>query len=1806
MKKIYNSTFKRILADKSRQTTVMIVILLLCIVVIPSVAVLLSQTALTEKTELVCELEEHSHNEECFAEVLNCNLSETEEHSHSSGCYEDKEALICETEESAEHTHAETCYETIQNLICEIKETHTHADACYLYEYNCELEEIEIHTHNENCYSDEPTLMCDKDESHSDDCYYFELTCEIEDTEENHIHNEECLNEEPTLMCGKDEISPHTHNEECYRLELSCEHEEHSHAETCFASVKGTMQNMSVMEFDGEGIQSNPYIISSALDLQKLSELVKAGDANYISSVYKLEADINLSVYGVANTSFNSGKGWIPIGTKANPFSGTFDGNGYGISGLSINDNNLDNAGLFGYVQSGTIQNVAIEGTSIGAKNYVGGLIGYASGTIVSNSYSICWVFGVGDVGGLVGYITGGTEISNCYTTKGVHATTGNAGGVVGGVQNSGSNKIATCFAAGEVVGTETASSCGVGGIVGIKNASLTVRNCAAVNTKITSSISGNAKRIVSNTSGGTLTLNYAFTGIINSSGTTTWSNPSASASGANGANIDSTTVNLSSYWSSTIGFSTSTWTLVSGKLPTLKNVGGTQPSNQPSHWGHHPFSSGSGTSSDPFIITTAEQLAWLAARVTAKDAAYTGSASANKYYKLGNDIDLSMYNEYYQNSKGRGWAPIGDTTDAAGAFRGTFDGNGKKITGLYINRTSVSDAYSALFGYVYGATIKNLSVVNANVYGHVIVAGIVASLANGGTVEDCYVTGSITGYQAVGGIVGVLNSGGSGTNTIRRCYTTASITARNFRAGGIAGNCVGNALITDCYSTGTISNPISALGQTTQSGGILGAPGGGSVTIMNCYSTGNISSRDFAGGIVGGNSIGTCTIRNSAALNLEIRGNFGSNRIKAGSGFITLTNNYAYEDIKNKSGNTEWEPKGTLTNENGLDITAENALKADFWSNTMGWNGSTVWLLEDGKLPVLRGLDGQSSVPHFEVIPPSEDAPLVTVRINCEKILEGSNFPIDKNFIFKLTEVDKNGTPVTPSFEMENSITGAGMFWFDVPIYAPGTYYYKIMEEAGVRDGWIYDDHSHIVEVNVADDAGHTVITSLDGSSETKFTVTFGSPTTIHVKPNPPIIFDITTEKRYNFTGTSYTNFIISGEGKKYFGLCGNYSLQGPSSTRDIYQLQSNGVRNDRASALAAALSVSGTGGFQNGTGLTEAEYASLFGIRTPAYQSRRSTMQDLVWHYENNERISSSQTSLKNIINDMINASNNTPAGQSITSLSIGYDQDTSRITFTHVGYQPMKYDARLTWTGDTNGLIVMVNGNVVSSGAAIQKTDIITATYTGDGSVEFFITDHQLYLKAGSVKGGSLKNITNSRIQPCMLGSAEFVKIQNSFKITRHTTSEPPTSVIFVNKFEKLPTTSATIIGDKTVTGLNSTDETFTFRLTQVTDIGGATAAAPLYTDSTTVTGSGSFSFVIDGLHPGTYFFRIEEDSEAPPEGWVYDNISRIVQVDVSYDSTPSVSIIYPNGGLTFNNRYKPSGGSTTIEGKKRVEGTDIPNQIFSFKLIQVADIEGTPYTEGEAHMDSEITNGAGTFRFAIKDLIPGTYYYQITEVPDNPDQGWTYDDSVYIAMVVVKDVGEIEYDIEVSYYKDEADAEEIVFTNHFSPPRSTEVVINGNKKITGVDSTDKEFKFLLERVTNESGNDIFLPAYREEASTIGAGEFSFILSDLLPGTYHFKITENTDDADVNWQYDRSIHVITVTVSEELEIKINSSNGGNELCFTNKFRPSGILPETGGIGTNPFTVAAIVFTSVLIIFLFGILIYKLNGKRRLLNVK
>ncbi len=619
--------------------------------------------------------------------------------------------------------------------------------------------------------------------------------------------------------------------------------------------------------FLGDGTDTDPYLIGTAAELAKLAELVNASTSPYadIGTYYKLTSDIDLSAYG---TGWNGGKGWVPIGNNTNYFKGNFDGNGKIITRLYINDSTLDDAGLFGYVGGVTIKNFGVVGGSVTGNLRVGGVAGFAGGSIISNCFA-------------TGEVSGNTQI----------------GGVMGAVNSS---TVTNCYATGAVIGNNA-----VGGVVGYAFSSSAVTNCAALNPTVKATGQDVGRVVGYNSS--TLSGNIAFGGMGTGGGTAFGG--TNTHDGLDGESKTAAEISASGFFQSVFTGDTSMWTFADGKLPGFGGL-----VDMPVHLidSGAPFAGG-GTDTDPYLIGTAAQLAKLAELVNAGTAPY---ADSGKYYKLTADIDLSAYGTGYNG--GKGWVPIGTTFQKS--FNGNFDGNGKVITGLYINDSTANNM--GLFGIFRSCTIKNLGIVGGSVSGGVYVGGVVGYVYNS-TVTNCYATGSVTGNDYVGGVAGYVE--------------------------------YNNSPVTNCYATSVVSG-------NDYVGGVVGYAS--YAYFSSCYATGAVSGNNYVGGVVGYTYY--TGVINCVALNPTVKAT-GSDvaRVMGYPDRSFFSANYAFSGMTN-GGGTAFGDGNTIFSRDGKSISITDILTTSFWTTAANWNGTAwdtnIWTITNGKLPILKTAGGNQS----------------------------------------------------------------------------------------------------------------------------------------------------------------------------------------------------------------------------------------------------------------------------------------------------------------------------------------------------------------------------------------------------------------------------------------------------------------------------------------------------------------------------------------------------------------------------------------------------------------------------------------------------------------------------------------------------------------------------------------------------------------------------------------------------------------------------------------------------------------------------
>ncbi len=343
------------------------------------------------------------------------------------------------------------------------------------------------------------------------------------------------------------------------------------------------------------------------------------------------------------------------------------------------------------------------------------------------------------------------------------------------------------------------------------------------------------------------------------------------------------------------------------------------------------------------YEISTAEELAWFADLVDSKTDMYANAI-------LKKDIDLGNQQ----------WTPIGfyNTETSAGvSYRGTFDGNGHTVYNLYIDDTGkgTDGKYRGLFGYTFGASIKNVTVQGQIIASYTSVGGVVGYDGGGTTIENChnYVEISGTNYQcdSLGGIVGC------GTRTvIKNCSNHADISGYRGSIGGIAGRLSSGVSITGCYNEGNISSIYQNISNLVGVGGIIGRTS--STAITDCYNVGNVSMTTVStsgsyvnplGGVVGyldaTSSIKNCYSTGTVTVDNSSRGIAGAvvGQVVSGgtSSNIYYLENAADTDAASASSKTSDELKGLAATLGDSFKTDENNINSGY--PLLYWQSSTI-----------------------------------------------------------------------------------------------------------------------------------------------------------------------------------------------------------------------------------------------------------------------------------------------------------------------------------------------------------------------------------------------------------------------------------------------------------------------------------------------------------------------------------------------------------------------------------------------------------------------------------------------------------------------------------------------------------------------------------------------------------------------------------------------------------------------------------------------------------------------------------------------
>ena len=205
-----------------------------------------------------------------------------------------------------------------------------------------------------------------------------------------------------------------------------------------------------------------------------------------------------------------------------------------------------------------------------------------------------------------------------------------------------------------------------------------------------------------------------------------------------------------------------------------------------------------------------------------------------------GGKTDINITLDKNIDLTGKDWTPIG--TDYDNSYTGTFDGGGHTITGLTF---TTNDEYAGLFGWLNRAgTVKNVVMEGVQITSHQIYGGSIGGVVGSGwgTIENCSVSGSVSGTVYVGGVVGV-QIGGS----ITGCSSSATVKGM-VDVGGVAGQTNSSATLTACYATGNVIIEMDPK-KNIAGGSLVGMNAGSS--LLACYATGNVTSTGSSTGYI-------------------------------------------------------------------------------------------------------------------------------------------------------------------------------------------------------------------------------------------------------------------------------------------------------------------------------------------------------------------------------------------------------------------------------------------------------------------------------------------------------------------------------------------------------------------------------------------------------------------------------------------------------------------------------------------------------------------------------------------------------------------------------------------------------------------------------------------------------------------------------------------------------------------------------------------------------------------------------------------
>ena len=596
-------------------------------------------------------------------------------------------------------------------------------------------------------------------------------------------------------------------------------------------SVHSQPEAMDLESLQGSGTEEDPYLLSDAGELEAMHEDPEG--------VYKLADHIDLN----GSVAWNYGKGWTPVGLSDDDaaFTGSLDGDGHTITGLTINNPESEYQGLIGYAEGARVEHVKLMAVHVHGDEYSGGLVGYLDededenkGVLETITVSGQITSSYNNIGGVAGYVDESLvhHLSVDVSVFGYQ----NIGGVIGNARNS---EVRHTWSKGriEAEGIHTARSVGglIGGSWGLMMTDSYSHASVSADDRVGGLVGGLSGRVYRCFSTGPVSgTEQRVGGLIGSTGTTAsfgyhsfWDTESSGRSESAGGDLITglSTSEMQKQETFAMFNFHSLWQMAEGGYPEFRDFGGydlPEPVQLTDL-------AGSGSEESPYIVTSADELN-----------AIRQSLGSN--YRLGNDIDMSSSVIWNQGS---GWQAIGTSGDDA-AFTGSLDGDEYTITGLTINNPE--SEYQGLFGYAESAWVEDVKLMKVHIHGDEYSGGLVGYLdddeeENESVLETIRVSGQVTSsYSNIGGVAGYVNE-----SQIHHLLADIAVFGDS-NLGGLIGN-ARDSEVSNSWSTGSIRG--ASTGTARSAGGLVGSSWG--FMMSDSYSHAAVSADDRVGGLVGG-----------------------------------------------------------------------------------------------------------------------------------------------------------------------------------------------------------------------------------------------------------------------------------------------------------------------------------------------------------------------------------------------------------------------------------------------------------------------------------------------------------------------------------------------------------------------------------------------------------------------------------------------------------------------------------------------------------------------------------------------------------------------------------------------------------------------------------------------------------------------------------------------------------------------------------------------------------------------------------------